>query len=321
MKTSIQIYVSHRIDLHSYLPRNDFYIPMRCGAVFDTNPEPQITGDNTGDNISDRRETFCELTVQYWAWKHAKADYIGLCHYRRFLSITDRRFSGDPYGHVREPLLNSRSARKYGLNNQEAMERLIQGNDVVTVEYHNVCDVVTPKGRKNTVYDHWAAFDQVYIEKETLDLLEDIVQERHPQYLAAMQKFMNGSLLRGFNCFVMRRELFDEMCNFEFDVLFELEKRLDMTGYSQTMCRSPGFMGEILFCTYIVYLEIEGHKIATTQLIRFAETRRARNVFEGVLLWGKGYINSIKDTLFPPGTLIRKVLIRIKKEMIKHEGR
>lgn len=81
----IKIFVSRRIDTNSTLINNPLYFPVRCGAVFDNSGSPAYAGDNTGDNISDRRNSFCEFTVQYWAWKNVKADYYGLCHYRRYL--------------------------------------------------------------------------------------------------------------------------------------------------------------------------------------------------------------------------------------------
>lgn len=66
----IAIFVSHRIDLKSMVIDNPLYVPVRCGAALDENDEGNvIMGDNTGDNISEKRISFCEYTVQYWAWK------------------------------------------------------------------------------------------------------------------------------------------------------------------------------------------------------------------------------------------------------------
>ena len=98
MKKDIKIFVSHRIDLDSEIIDNPLFIPVRCGAVYDKRENITMLGDNTGDNISEKRNSFCELTVQYWAWKNIKADYYGLCHYRRYFSFADERFGVNESG-------------------------------------------------------------------------------------------------------------------------------------------------------------------------------------------------------------------------------
>ena len=60
---NIQIFVSHRIDLNAELIDNPLYVPVRCGAVYDRREKVSILGDDTGDNISEKRLSFCEFTV------------------------------------------------------------------------------------------------------------------------------------------------------------------------------------------------------------------------------------------------------------------
>ena len=96
----IKIFASNRIDLESKQINNSMIIPIRCGAVYDNRENISIAGDDTGDNISSRRNEYCELTVQYWAWKNVDADYYGLCHYRRFLIFPSTPLVSDPYGNV-----------------------------------------------------------------------------------------------------------------------------------------------------------------------------------------------------------------------------
>lgn len=49
--------------------------------------------DNTGDNISDKNPNRCEMTAHYWVWKNRLStddEYVGICHYRRLLDLSDR---------------------------------------------------------------------------------------------------------------------------------------------------------------------------------------------------------------------------------------
>ena len=88
-KPDIKIFVSHRIDQDSEVIDNPLYIPVRCGAVYDQRENVEMLGDDTGDNISEKRNSFCELTVQYWAWKNCNdSEYIGFNHYRSRLLWT-----------------------------------------------------------------------------------------------------------------------------------------------------------------------------------------------------------------------------------------
>ena len=48
--------------------------------------------DDTGDNISLRNPVRCEMTAHYWVWKNrldTEDDYVGICHYRRLLDLSD----------------------------------------------------------------------------------------------------------------------------------------------------------------------------------------------------------------------------------------
>lgn len=66
----------------------EWIIPVQAGAALTDQRILPLT-DNDGINISDKNRDYSELTVTYWAWKNRNADYMGICHYRRMILLTD----------------------------------------------------------------------------------------------------------------------------------------------------------------------------------------------------------------------------------------
>lgn len=275
MSKDIKIFVSHRIDLDSKTIDNPLYVPVRCGAVYDKRENITMLGDNTGDNISKKRNSFCELTVQYWAWKNVKADYYGLCHYRRYLSFRGE----DIYSpNLRQGILDSLSEKNIeycGLNNVNKMREIIESCDILTsYEYHMIYDAERYSNAKN-IYEQWLLFWGKYVDKSTLDLMLEILKNKYPNYYKTALEYMNRKYFRGFNCFIMKKEAFFELCEFEFSILFELEKKIDITNYSDTKRRSIGYISEWLYGIWLYYQEKnKKYNIKTTQLITFMDTTK-----------------------------------------------
>ena len=73
----------------AYFPDNKYLLPVQVGATIASNKIPNVAYDNTGKNISDKNERYCELTALYWAWKNIDSDYYGLWHYRRYMSFNE----------------------------------------------------------------------------------------------------------------------------------------------------------------------------------------------------------------------------------------
>lgn len=75
-----QIYIM----THKKIPEisNKIYIPLHVGK--EGKADLGYLGDNSGENISQKNDNYCELTGLYWLWKNVKCDIIGICHYRRF---------------------------------------------------------------------------------------------------------------------------------------------------------------------------------------------------------------------------------------------
>lgn len=59
-----------------------------------------------------------------------------------------------------------------------------------------------------------------------------IIARKCPEYLPAYDLYMSKTHGHHFNMFVMKKELLQHYCTWLFDILFELERELDMTGYT-----------------------------------------------------------------------------------------
>ena len=68
------------------MPSDEMYLPVFAGSATSDLDLP-YQRDDEGENISINNKYYSELTAMYWAYKNLKADYIGLCHYHRYLDL------------------------------------------------------------------------------------------------------------------------------------------------------------------------------------------------------------------------------------------
>ena len=210
------------------VPGEPCYLPVEVGAALHPQPIPGFTPDNTGDNISEKNKNYCELTALYWAWKNLDADYIGLAHYRRYFS------NGKPFKN-KEALIVSEAELQKDLNK---------------------CDILLPRPRNYWIETGYSQYAHAHHAID-LDTTREILQERYPAYVKAFDASMKRTVGHRFNMFVMNREKLNAYCMWLFDVLFELEKRLDISGYDAYNARVFGFVAERLLD---VWIETNGYK-------------------------------------------------------------
>lgn len=195
------------------MPEDSAYLPLQVGAA--GKPSLGFLRDDEGENISLRNPNWCELTGLYWAWKNLKADAVGLAHYRRHFRGARGIATGDE--------LKSTLAR---------------------------ADVVLPKKRNYFVETTYSQYVHAH-HAEDLDVTRQILEERHPTCVKAFDAAMRSTKGHRFNMFVMRRPRFDAYCEWLFDVLFELERRLDISSYSAYDARVFGFVSERLLDVWL----------------------------------------------------------------------
>ncbi len=206
-----------------WMPEDDVYFPLYVGR--EGKQDLGFTGDNTGDNISLKNANYCELTGLYWAWKNLQCDYIGLCHYRRY-------FANSHHG-------SDLDAKKAAIFHKADYEKLLQSYDVIL-----------PKKRNYYIETVRSQYEHAH-NKRDLDEAERIIAERYPEYSDAFAKVMGRTKLHILNMFAMKKELFDEYCAWLFDILFVLEKSVDISNYDAYQARVYGFLGERLFNVWL----------------------------------------------------------------------
>lgn len=229
-----------------------------------------MIGDDTGDHISDLNRSFCELTAQYWAWKNVEADYYGFCHYRRYLAFTghDVPVAGEERnnGCIAVDHLDDRAIETFGLSD-EVVTEVVPRYDAV------LCRPVQlrPMGIRDNVDAMRRSPD--WHDVRDMERALAILERRSPQLAGAARRYMRGGANRLYNAFVMRRDLFQDYCEWLFGILFELNEVLAMRHYGLKKERTPATIAERLCGIWCQHLQEQGrHRILEVPLVFFEDT-------------------------------------------------
>ncbi len=281
MMAEIKLFVScHQ---PSSVPEHPLLVPIQVGAALSEERFPGFLYDDEGENISHKNHSYCELTAQYWAWKNVQADYYGFFHYRRYLypDMSAKR----PYRIEATPTLK--------LLDRLGYDRL----EVLIPQY----DLILPKAENMhvPVREHYAKAP--FHHKKDLDLIEEIIREKSPEYVPAMEKYFSGTLCYFGNIFIMKRERFETYSEWLFPILEEFDRRADLSGYGAQGLRVDGYLAERLLGVYYTKQTGEGAKALELPRVDFiasgAERRRRQ----------------LLNALLPPGSIRRAMVKRLKR--------
>ncbi|MCQ2142559.1 MAG: DUF4422 domain-containing protein [Bacteroidales bacterium] len=223
----------HKADIFE---KSDPYFPIHVGKA-NSDKELGIQGDNDGENISEKNESYCELTGMYWAWKNLQtADIVGLCHYRRYF---------DFHKQTKQWMAHTAcSTASFG-----AMDRSIPSDILLAVSKGKV---VVPKFT-NCQLNMMADYCCSHISDDFMTL-QDVIIETQPENVK--QAFFKANYCThsrpSYNMFIMKRADFDDYCSWLFSILEEVEKRVDITHYSALQKRIFGYMSERLMNVWLI---------------------------------------------------------------------
>ena len=219
-------------------PHSAIYHPLFVGGKCGQN-SVRFLMDNTGKHISEKNPSFCELTGLYWAWKNqffCNSKYIGLVHYRRYFRGNGEKLKG-----------------KIILSEKEILDLL--------KEY----DCIVPKKRNYFIESIYSHYQHAHYVKD-LNCTREIISKLYPEYITSFDAIMQGRKIHIYNMFVMSSENASEYCQWLFPILFELEKRIDITQYDNYQKRVFGFIAERLFNVWLVHHQLKFCEIPVVNL-------------------------------------------------------
>ncbi len=195
-------------------PSDPVYIPVHVGRACAS--DIGYIGDDTGDNISVKNKYYSELTGLYWAaHNETEADYMGLCHYRRYFLSDDGRLLAE-----------------------QEYESFLKD-----------ADVILPR----PVF-HGKSYYEVYKEAHNifdLNTTGEVIRELYPEMYPVFCEIIAGDKVYSGNLFVTTRELFAEYSGWLFSVFDEVEKRIDVEAYDAYHKRVFGFLSEQLLYVWV----------------------------------------------------------------------
>ncbi len=212
------------------MPDDPCYLPIHVGRALHPEVVPHLSsrfvGDDTGDNISARNATYCELTALWWLWRNCGSDYKGLVHYRRHLASQD----------------------SFRRRVDDRLERVATGDELLGLLAS--ADAVLPKKRSyyiETMRSHWDHTQP----PEQLAEAERVVADLESAYSEEFARVLSRRGAHMFNMMVMRADLFDAYCAWLFPLLEELTRQLDPASYPPFQARYPGRISELLLDAWL----------------------------------------------------------------------
>jgi len=248
-KLKVKIMVSHHKPT-GFLKDRTVFVPIHVGRALNANvPTRQgmgergdaigeknkiwmtsnMIGDDTGQNISLKNRTYCEMCAVYWAfknqWKLGNPDYIGNFHYRRHLSFLKSQESD----HFLTEYVSEEYQNEHGLN-AEQIKKVVKNYDLI----------LNRIALANVRYNFTRTCKQP---EKNLDIALEVIRTKFPEYYSSAQNVLSSGKIHYCNMFIMKKEIFNEYCNFIFGVIEEVEKNTDL---NSGLMGQAGYLSEVL---------------------------------------------------------------------------
>lgn len=246
-RQKLEIFVSYIKDYHIFKSKvlKQYVIGNNNKGVEDRLKLPR---DNTGINISEKNPTFNELTLIYWAWKNTNQDFIGFAHYRRYFVYNNLSFFDKLFFRFFDKYFDLEKIKIFKVNRkikkfEKNIEEEIKNYDII---------LPTPIMMSRTLEEQYG--DVHFIDH--YNEMGEVIKEKNIKMYLAYERASNKNTFFIANMFIFKREIFEKYCEFVFDVLFELERRIKVPKDTY-QSRVFGYLAERLTTIYIEYLTHE----------------------------------------------------------------
>ncbi len=261
------------------IPESEYFLPVHAGRkiALQTSKDGKIDpndfkwmldntiGDDSGENISEKNRYYSECSALYWAWKNydriGNPDYIGLMHYRRHFIFNDEYYENNiqdnwhkALAYKNEDFIDEKYLENIGLNDENINEAINNFEIIVSKQSH----LKLIHGH-NLRQNYEATISGAKV--KDFDLMIEIIKEKFPQYYPLINEKINGDEKYLYQMFIMKKDYFFEYCDFLFNVLFEVENRINFDSYTVNGKRTLGYLAELLLTFYIWKKEQENISI------------------------------------------------------------
>ena len=219
-------------------------VPVQGGAALNPKIDGLLSDDGEKGSISEKNREYCELTVQYYAWKNEECDAYGFCHYRRFFAF------------------GAKTHRPYLVYSKipERRREAILGSEREILSVADKYDLIAPRRERMGISVREKYSDSEHCFSADLDRFLNILSDKYPELIPFAEEYMSGYEQYFCNMFIMKREIFFDYSEKLFSLLFAFDEGKTLHGNFQAD-RTDGYLAERFFGIYLLYLKSLGKSV------------------------------------------------------------
>ena len=246
----------------SIAPPVEWVIPIQVGTEKGAEIFCSIQDNQGDDHISEKNDSFCELTALYWIWKNLDkidARYIGLAHYRRYLFVPSAVNNVSVFLNLLVRWKKKKSEYRFSFN---------QINSFFTPSaYKRIVDMleryplILPKPTEMNVEGKTANVVMQFNHCHSVQdwqILRNKIMSDYPNWADSFTQLSNQNTVSTCNMFIADKSFIRDYCEWLFPLLFGLEHKVEL-GLNHYQRRLFGFYAERLLNLYVIQHKMTPH--------------------------------------------------------------